>query len=385
MKIKTIRDMEGLETIRPYWESWQTHPNSDFEHFKLVCNVRKEIICPHVTVVEENLQPRLLLAGRLEQTSFSPSIGYFRPVRIPAKVLVIIYQGFLGEKNIELAEALVRYLWSLVVAGEVDAVEFNHLPEQSPLLSALLRCGPRWWCEKKPMWSKHWEMSLPEEPGFLLKRMRDTHRYRIRKKQKEIDSAFPVKISWRWMSRFDDIPGLCARLEAVAARTYQRGLGAGFVDNGEYRRRFELFADRGQLRVQLMEINGEIRAFWIGKLYNGVFHTADTGYDPELRVYQPGTLIFIRMVDELAREGVRRLDFGLGDASYKQRFGDQCCREATVRLFAPTVKGLALRSSIGFIDWLDNLGRILLKQTKILDRLKKLWRRQITPPSMDEE
>jgi hypothetical protein len=385
MKIKTIRDMEELETIRPYWESWQTHSNSDFEHFKLVCNVRKEIICPHVTVVEENMQPRLLLVGRLEQTSFSPAIGYFRPVRIPAKVLVIIYQGTLGEKDIELAEALVRYLWSLLASEEVDAVEFHHLIENSPLQRALLFHGRRWWCEKKLVWSTHWRMSLPEEPGFLLKNMRNTHRFRIRKKQKELDSAFPAKVSWRWMNQFDDIPGLCATLEAAAGRTYQRGLGAGFVDNEEYRQRFAMLASRGQLRVQLLEINGEVRAFWIGTLYKGVFHTADTGFDPNLRGYQPGTLMFIRMVDELAREGVRKLDFGLGDASYKQRFGDQSWREATVRLFAPTVKGLALRSSIGFINWLDNLGRNLLKQTKMLDRLKKQWRRQMTPPSKDEE
>ena len=65
--------------------------------------------------------------------------------------------------------------------------------------------------------------------------------------------------------------------------------------------------------------------------------------------YEVGTLIFIRMNDELAREGVRKLDFGIGDALYKQRFGDQSWREATVWLFAPTAKGMALRSILRIV------------------------------------
>ena len=385
MKIKTIRDMEELETIRPCWESWQTHPNSDFEHFKLVCNLRKEIICPHVTVVEENLQPRLLLVGRLEKTSFSPAIGYFRPVRIPAKVLVIIYQGFLGEKNIELAEALVRYLWSLVVAGEVDAVEFNHLPEHSPLLSALLRCGPRWWCEKEFAWSTHWTMDLPEDQGSILKKLGSRHRNQIMRKQRKLESAFPNNLSWRWITKCNDVSDLCKRLEVAAACTYQRGMAVGFSDNEEQRLRYELFANRGQLRVQELVIESKVEAYWTGTVYGGTWYVDETGFNPDLSPYSPGTVGLMRMADALTREGVKKIDFSFGDAVYKRRYGNQYCREASVRLFAPTAKGFALRSSIGFIGWLDNLGRKLLKQTKMHDILKKQWRRQITPPSKDEE
>ena len=112
------------------------------------------------------------------------------------------------------------------------------------------------------------------------------------------------------MTSFDDIASLCTRLDGVAGRTYQRGLGAGFFDNEEYRQRFALFARRGQLRVELLEIDGIARAFWFGIVYDGVFHSSETGYDPELREYEVGTLMFIRMSDELAREGVSRLDFG---------------------------------------------------------------------------
>jgi len=181
------------------------------------------------------------------------------------------------------------------------------------------------------------------------------------------------------MSQFDDIPGLCARLEEVVARAYQRGLGTGFTDNEEYRRRFALFASRGQLRVQLMEIDGRVRAFWFGYLYRDVFHLSETGYDPDLSRYEVGTLSIIRLSDELAREGIRKLDFGLGDAFYKRQFGDRSWQEGTVWLFAPTAKGLALRSSMGLCTAIDNLGRRVIQRVGGLDRLKAGWLLRLAP------
>lgn len=387
METRTIINLEELESMRVCWEEWQNHPNSDLDHFKLICHLRPEVECPHVTVIERDDHPCALLVARLERTRFVPSIGYFKPIQIPAKVLTVLYQGLLGQVDEKIAEALVRHLLSLLASGEADAVAFHNLSEHSPLLEALLLRGPRWLCEKTPVWSEHWSMALPEKPGFLMKKMKSKHRGWIRNRQRKLESAFLGKVSWRWMSRFDDVPGLCARLETVAARTYQRGLEAGFVDDEEHRRRFALFANRGQLRIQLLEIDGMVQAFWIGTIYKGVFHSSATGYNPNLRAYEPGTLVFLRMVDELVREGVRKLDFGLGGASYKQRFGDQCWPEATLRLFAPTAKGLALRSSLGICAMLDGAGRRLLQKAGMSDRLKTLWRRRLAParPEADKK
>jgi hypothetical protein len=376
---RTIKSLQELETVRACWEEWQNHPNNDFEHFKLVCQLRKEVISPYVTAMECGGQLRALLVGRLEHTLFVPAIGYFKPVRIPATIVTVLYQGLLGQVDEKIVQVMVRHLWSSLASGEADAVVFHGLPDDSLLRQGLLVYGSTWFCEKNPQRSVHWEMVLPEEGKFLQQKMVSKHRTSIRKKQHELDSAFPGKSSWCWISRFTDVQGLCARIENIAARTYQRSLGAGFIDDEDHRRRYILFAERGQLRIQLLEIDGEIRAFWIGTVYQGVFHSFETGYDPDLRRYEPGTLIFIRMVDELARDGVRKLDFGLGDASYKQRFGDKCWGEATFRLFAPTTKGIALRTSMGLFSTADSFGRRLVQKAGVLDRLKTRWRRRLTP------
>jgi hypothetical protein len=42
-------------------------------------------------------------------------------------------------------------------------------------------------------------------------------------------------------------------IEVVAKKTYQRGLGAGFIDNEETRKRLSFFAQKGMLRVMLLD------------------------------------------------------------------------------------------------------------------------------------
>ncbi len=385
VKIGMIKTVEELEAVRIEWEKWQSHPNNDFAQFKMICQLRSEVEGPCVTVIEDNGQPRALLAGRMERTQFAPSIGYLKPVKLPMRVMTILHQGALGQMDEEAARESVKYLWSLLGSGRADAIEFHYLPEDSPLLNALQCHRPGWFCEKTPRWSIHWEMNLPMEGPFIEHKVRAKHRTGIRKKERELESIFPGKVSWRWMSRFDDIPGLCARLEGVAARAYQRGLGTGFTDSEEFRLRFALFASRGQLRVQLLEIDGIVRAFWFGYIYQGIFHLSETGYDPDLSRYEVGTLIFIRLNDELAKEGVRKLDFGIGDAHYKRRFGDRSWPEGTVWLFAPTAKGLALRSCKGLFAAVDTFIRNIIQRMGVLDRLKTAWRRRLTPGKLPSD
>lgn len=379
MTFRIITTFEELDAVRTYWEKWQTHPNNDFAQFKMICQLRSEVESPCVAVIEQNGQPNALLAGRLEYTQFAPSIGYIRPFRIPARVMTVLHQGGLGKIDNDVAVKLLEFLWSLLSSGIADAIEFHYLSDDSPLLRALQFHRPGWLCQKEPRRTIHWEMNLPSEGTFVECKVRAKHRTSIRKKERDLEGAFSGKVSWKWMTRFDDIPGLCMQLEEVASVAYQRGLGSGFRDNEEFRHRLSLFGGRGQLRMQLLEIDGRVRAFWYGFLYRDIFHLSETAYDPGLSKYEVGTMIFIKLNNELAKEGVRRLDFGIGDAHYKRRFGDRSWEEGTVWMCAPTAKGLAIRSCLGLFAAVDEFGRKLIQQVGVLDRFKTNWRRRLAP------
>ncbi len=383
MSIKLIKTLQELDDIQTYWERWQDHPNNDFAQFKLVCQLRPEIESPFVIVIERSNQPHALLVGRLEQTKFAPSIGYLKPVNVSAKVISIIHQGLLGQWDEETATESVHYLWSLLGSGLADAIEFHHLSEDSPLLKALLVYGSRWFCEKKLRCSLHWQTKLPTEGGFLEHKMSSKRRKEFRRIQRKLETVFSDKITWHWMSRFDDVPGLCARLEELAARTYQRGLEAGFMDNEEHRQRLALLAMQGRLRVQLLEDDGRVVAFYLGSVWQEVFYLSETSYDPDYRKYEPGTLTFFRMADEAAHEGVLKLNYGLGDAPYKQRFGDHSWQEKTIWLFAPNAKGMLLRSMLRLSIIVDCTARRILQQMGAVEKLKSFWRKRLAKGEME--
>ncbi|WP_157271640.1 GNAT family N-acetyltransferase [Azohydromonas aeria] len=380
MSVRSIRTLEGLAQLRTCWERWQAHVNADFEQFELLCRLRPEVESPCVLLVERDGAPLALVAARMERARVRPAIGYLQLARVPARVLAVIHGGVLGELDAAAAAEVVQHLWGMLRAGEADAIDFHHLREDSPLLRALHGEGPRGFCEKTPRWSTHREMLLPQ--GGFMETLRSKHRANLRKRAKELEEAYPGRVSWRWLAHVGDVAALCADLEKVAAVTYQRGLGAGFFDNEEFRRRFALFAQRDQLRVQLLEIDGVVRAFWFGFVYRGCFHSSETGYDPALRDHEVGTLMFARLVDELAREGVQRLDFGLGDAYYKERFGSGAWRETSVWLFAPTAKGVLLMAYIRLFAIVEQAARRLVERLGLADRIKNAWRRQRAKPAL---
>ena len=121
----------------------------------------------------------------------------------------------------------------------------------------------------------------------------------------------------------------------------------------------------------------------MGTLFKGVFYSGFTGYDPEYRKYELGTLMFMKMVEQLCSEKVETIDYGLGDALYKQRFGDQCWPEASVRIFSPSLRGIMLNAAQTCIEtpalWLQ----LLLKRANLQQRLKTLWRRRLLKHGKD--
>ncbi len=218
-------------------------------------------------------------------------------------------------------------------------------------------------------------MHIPADSGFLLKKLSSKHRSWIKSRQKKLLADFDGRVSWHWIKDFEDLDSLCNELEEVAAKTYQRGLGAGFFNNEEFRQRYRLFADQGSLRIQLIRVENRVKAFWIGKILKDVFYSEATGYDPDFRIYELGTLLLLAITDALVEEGVQRFDFGLGDAFYKERFSDESWTETSFHLFAPTIKGAFLRGLEASFGFIDQKIRQTVRKAGWEDRVKTGWRR----------
>jgi len=168
-------------------------------------------------------------------------------------------------------------------------------------------------------------------------------------------------------------------MEKVAKMTYQRGLGAGFVNNDEWRKRLALFSSRNQLGVMIVRANSAPIAFRCSIIYKGVAYASGTGYLSDMAQFRIGTLCLLRTVEYLVREGVQCLDFGLGDAGYKGRFSDLSWNEADASLFAGSIKGRLFRSYLGSAGWFDARLRTISERFGIAEKIKRKWRSLVRP------
>jgi hypothetical protein len=383
LEVRVYRSDSELQEVREFWSSSQAHPNSDHEHFLLVCGLRPNVTGPCVIAVWDEGKCRCLVVGRRERTTIQPTLGYARLPGVSVTAITVIHAGVIGTLEAPAAAAVASQVDELLRQGYADVAIVNSLPEEAPLWQALSARRSRY--ARRLGWSTHRELILQHEPGFLLRSMRSKHRSWVKRKERELDAAFPGKVSWLWYRDASDVSGLCAKMEMVANATYQRGLGAGFVNDTETRERLILFARRGQLRIFLVEVDGIPKAFWLGEVYRGVFHSAATGYSPDMRDFEVGTLVFLRMVDKLAEEGVARLDFGLGDAHYKERFGNRAWREATIQIFSPSIRSALLGRLLRACDYIDHLSRNAVSRLGVADQLKQIWRRRLAKKAGSQE
>lgn len=378
-RTRAMRSLAEIESVRHLWEAWQFHPNSDMDHFIAVCRLRsEEVLRPHVIVVENDSgEIAALVVAREEHINVAPRLGYLRTPAIKANVLNLIHEGVLGKLDPASADSVLQHVRSYLGAGECDVAMFSEVLEGDMLLNRAFKAIPWIWRDGSPAWTLHWQRTLPSKQGFLLEEMRSKHRAWIRKKIRTLKDNFPGGVIYRKFSDLNHIPQACLEMEEIAKLTYQRGLGAGFYDDAEHRERYKLFAKRGLFRCWILYVNEAPKAFWVGETYKGTFHSEATGFDPQFRQYELGNQMFLHMADSLVGEGVGRIDFGLGDALYKSRFGDHSYREGSFRLYGQRLKPLSVRCINGLTQSIGMGLRRLLTTLGFIDSVKAFWRQRI--------
>jgi hypothetical protein len=377
--LRILTDEQEIRQIADSWNSLCLNPNSDLEHYLLVCRLRKEVLSPWVFSVGDGGECKAIIAGRIEDTVLRPRIGYLRLPGIRVRSLGIIYEGVLGVVGNEEAGAFCNAVLGALREHQIQVITFNHLSERHFALWEALRNFKHSVGLQNPSWSVHRALIIGEEPDFLLKSLSSKHRSWLKNRERRLKEAFGGDVNWTWHKDFSDVSEICLEMEAVARQTYQRGLGAGFIDNEETRERLSLFAKRGMLRVMLAEARKRPVSFWYGVVQRRVFYAAATGYLPEVAKYEVGTLTLLKTIEQLSREGISKLDYGLGDADYKRRFSDIEWREATCHIFAPDWKGKILRSYMAVADTIDRKLRKLATQAGLSERIKKRWRSLLRP------
>jgi hypothetical protein len=373
--ITTAEDTDQVLALRDDWQKMPLDPNADMDFYLTVLQSGNQIMRPHVIVLKQDGVVQSILVGRLETKPFEVALGYKKLSSPPIRILNLIHGGVLGKDSEDHASALIDSVKKSLKNNEADVAWFYGLELDSAFYRVARNAGGFLTHDHCPVRMRRWRIQLPASYEELYRQRSANTRHNLKRYSKRLRDAFGDQLSVRSFRNPGDVETILSDTEIIASKTYHRGLGVGFLGDDVTQQLMRLAANQGWLRAHILYIGGKPVAFWNGLLYRRTFFTWTTGYDPDLSDYRPGMFLLQRMLEELCGEkAADEVDFGFGDAQYKKDWCDHERLQASLFLFAPTVKGILLNSVRSSLLGASNGARTLLERTGALPKLKKAWR-----------
>ncbi len=373
IEVRVLRSPQEVEDIRGIWSSWKTDRDGQIDFYLNVVQARDGVMRPHVILVYRNGRPAGMLVGRLERTRLSSKIGYLH-FPVPLRQLTFGFRGLRGNPDAEICRALVTSLRESLRRGEADTAFLHDSEPDSALHQLCLELPGFLSRDHLPALDKHYFMNLPENIEQVFAGLSRDHRSELRRKAKKLNAAFEGRVKVECFRAPDEIEAAIPQIEAVAKKTYQRGIGVGFADTPQMRRRLRFCGEKGWQRAFLLSLDGRLASFWLGTVVDGEFISDCLAFDPAQGAYSPGTFLMVKVFEALCSEGVRQIDFGTGDGRYKARFGNADRLDAPLYIFASHPKGILLNLIRTVTDGIDSGIKSALQRTHLLPKIKRLWR-----------
>jgi hypothetical protein len=378
VEVRIAQSLSEVSVLRDAWEKMCVDPNADIDFYRTIVQSRGEVLRPHVIVLKRNGNVHSILAGRLEKKELGVHLGYKKLRLASVRCLTLIHGGLLGKQSQNCAAGLVESVLKSLRNGEADVVWFYGLDVNSDFYRVARKAGGFLTRDYFPGQIQRWKIQLPPTYEKLYQGLSSNTKHNLKRYSKRLRDAFGHQLTTRSFLDVRDLGWVLADTEAIAAKTYHRGLGVGFIDNEETRRTMTLAAERGWLRAHILYVAGKPCAFWNGVLYRGTFFTSTTGYDPAFRDYRPGTFLLQKMLRDLYSEKIAdKVDFGFGDAQYKRDWCKQEQLQTSFLLFAPTVKGIYLNCLRTPLIAASNGAQRILTRARVLQRVKRAWRERL--------
>ena len=292
--------------------------------------------------------------------------------------LTVVNGGWLGVTSEDVANCLIGAVVEYLRGGEANMAMIYSPPLDEPIGIATVRHTPR--AFRNPAFSASLHRLLDVRPGqtSFLNGLSGNERYQQRKRIKKLQAEFGRDVSIKRFQSASEVSELIECAETIARSSYQRGLGVGFEATPFVRHRLAFEASKGWMRGYVLTLGGRSAAFWIGSLRNNVFLSDYLSFDPVFSPFSPGLYLVMKVIDDLysdvSPERVRLVDFGIGDATYKDRLANRARRESDLYVFEPSIKGRAIGTLHATSLLLGGWSKQLLATTGALDAFRRKWR-----------
>ena len=378
LRVEVARTFEELDRLRPVWDElpWERE-EAAHDYYVARLRSRPEVQGPFAVLVHDEAGAIGGIAGRLEERRLKTAVGY-KVIYAPRVRLIHVVDGGIAIGNPAALRPLLDALEGALARGEADAVAFPPLELGSELLAAVSALGDP--SRRQPLiapWTRR-RLVLPETfEEFVSSRSANT-RWRIRRDAKRMAATFGDRLTVEIIRDGSGVERLVGDSDRVARSTYQRALGAGFSDTPEQRALATVGLEHGWVRGYLLYLDGDPIAYWLCSTFGGTILIRTAGFDNAYAEHRPGIHLLMRVIeDACADPALRTLDFGPGDAAYKQQFSNETRVERNVVLFAPTFRGRRINATRTAILAPAHLARRALDATQLTDRLKARWRSRL--------
>ena len=236
-QIEILRNDRDLLKWREFWLGCAPIRDAHPDFLAMIVEVTANVISPYVLVLLRDGSPVAVVVARLDVSPVAIRLGYRTLFSLPVRTIFVVHGGVLGAVGAAEAAALVARLRTSLVEGDADAVSLHFIDAESAFARAALT-QPDWLLRDRfPPRQQHHFLDLRAlTTGFLTslsKRERSHQRQRHKALQRDYGGAVEI-LCWNGV---EDVERLIGVAEEIARKSYQRGIGVGFLDSRETRDR----------------------------------------------------------------------------------------------------------------------------------------------------
>jgi hypothetical protein len=337
-----------------------------------------QVLRPHILAVDRDGRTDAILVARLSRSRLPSKLGYATVYAPVVRALSVVHDGLLGERDCGVAEAVLDELFAGLELGVADIVLFRQLPRESPLREAAQARAGFLTRQRITRTDLRWQIDLPDTFDEYVKSLSSATRKSIRRTAAQVERTFGERLSIRRFPDMGDLDTYVRDAESIAARTYQRGLGVGFLDDEPQQARARMLVEHGWFRGYVLYLDGRPVAFEQGEAYRNRFVSRYAGYDPAHSQSRIGAYLLTKVIESLVDDPqISVFDFGFGDAQYKRRLGHRAIEEGDLVVYARRARPISINVVRTGLLGASYGSAACLRRFAMLDASKLWWRNHI--------